>query len=82
MRCVVNYCKKVCGEKEGVICGGDVTKENEVTCTCEEEGKAFHKDDKECKGKNKYFFSNLCDTKMLFLKIFFIIDFLMSPLGI
>ena len=46
-----DFCEAVCGKKDGVKCTGDKTKENAITCVCEDDKKIFDKVAKECKGK-------------------------------
>lgn len=45
----VDLCLAVCGDKPGVVCEGDKSKRDDITCTCSDKGKVFDQEEKECK---------------------------------
>ena len=44
-------CLDVCGDKPGVLCNGNKTRKDEITCSCRDEKEMFIQKDKDCKGE-------------------------------
>lgn len=48
---LVDLCLEVCGDKPGVVCDVDRTKQGGILCTCSDKARIFDQEIKECKIK-------------------------------